>query len=95
MLKFFYNGIKDSDGKLQKAQYGLGPWTTLPSDTITIYAKRYRSFSKEVQQAFTVENNSDSRTDYFENDKIRVSSTHPLYAEVKAAALKAQARHHG
>lgn len=34
---------------------------------------------------FTVENDSDPMTDYFENDSIRVAPTHPLYAAVNAA----------
>lgn len=91
MLKFFWNGIKDSDGKLQRADYSGGPWLNLPSDCITIYGKRYRSFSAEVQAAFKVENGTDFQTDYFENDRIRVWSSHPLFAEVKAALAKQDA----
>ena len=80
MLKFYYNGIKVDGGKLQKASYGGGPWVNKPADTITIYARGYNEFSKEVYAAFTVENMTDMRQDYFEKDKIRVHSNHPLYS---------------
>lgn len=90
-LKFFYNGIKGSDGKLQKCYF----WESrgnFPEGTITIYAKEYKRFSAEVREHFTVENNTDSMTDYFEEDRIRVNPSHPLYAQVKAALDKVEAR---
>lgn len=87
-LKFFYNGIKDNGGKLQKAFYADGVLRSHPAGTITIYARNYRRFSDGVREAFTVENNSDSMTDYFESDTIRVRPDHPLYSEVKAALEK-------
>lgn len=92
-IKFFWNGIKGADGKLQRAWYSDGPWNNLPSDCITIYARNYRRFSKEVAEAFAIENNTDLMTDYFENDKIRVFPTHALFADVKAAVVKAKAHH--
>ena len=36
--------------------------------------------------AFAVENNSDSREDYFEADCIRLLPGHPLYSAAKAFA---------
>ena len=57
-----------------------------------IYAKHYRHFSDGVSKAFTVENDSDSMTDYFEDDRIRVEPSHPLYADVKAAYEKQEAK---
>ena len=92
MLKFFWNGIKDSDGKLQGASYSDGQLINHPAGTITIYGKRYRGFSAGIHDAFRVENNTDMQTDYFENDRIRVLPSHPLYAQVKAA-LQAQIEH--
>lgn len=91
MLKFFYNGIKDNGGKLQKCWYSKGAYINLPEDTITIYAKGYTGLSKGIREAFNVENNSDGMTDYFETDRIRVFPSHPLYAEVHAALLKCNA----
>jgi len=90
-MKFFYNGIKGTNGKLQKCSYGSGPWVNLPSDVITIYSKRYNELSSEVHAAFKVENGSDFQSDYFENDKIRVHSSHPLYAQVVEAFHKQNA----
>ena len=87
-MKFFYNGIKGSDGKLQKCYYADGPYHNLPSDCITIHGKHYKGFSEEVRNTFKVENGTELQTDYFENDRIRVFSSHPLYAQVKAAYEK-------
>ena len=88
-LKFFWNGIKGSDGKLQKAHLSEGELINYPKGTVTIYSKG--SFSAEVHAAFQVENNTDIGTDYFENDRIRVVPSHPLYSAVKAAADKGEA----
>lgn len=93
MIKFFYNGIKGSDGKLQKCSYSDGPLLHHPVGTITIYGKRYRPFSSEVAEALVIENNSDIQTDYFENDRIRIVPNHPLYAAVKAAVDKRNAKY--
>ena len=41
-LKFYWNGIKANDGKLQRAHYSIGGYTResgLSEDTITIYNK--------------------------------------------------------
>lgn len=90
MLRFFWNGIKDSaTNKLQGAHYSKGPYTTgRDENTITIYASGYEGFSEEVGKAFEIENNSDIQTDYFDKDRIRVAPTHPLYSEVNAAYEK-------
>lgn len=89
-MKFFYNGIKGLDGKLQKCHYGKGPWINQPEDMIKIYKSDYLNFSKEVHEAFEVFNGSDLMTDYFEKDSIRVYVTHPLYQQVKEALAKQQ-----
>jgi hypothetical protein len=91
---FYYNGIKEQKGaKLQKCHYSGGPYTTLPAGTITIYARNYARFSSMVADWFTVENGTDIQTDYFENDRIRVTPNHPLYPAVKAALDAQTARH--
>lgn len=62
-----------------------GPWVEgVNPATIKIRPKKY-SFPAEVAKAFAVENNSDSREDYFEKDVIRLLPGHPLYAAAKAA----------
>jgi len=95
-FKFLWNGIKVNNGSLQKAFYSqpgsYAPWSGLPDGTITIYAKTYSGFSAEVWEAFDVANDSDTMTDYFEKDRIRVKPDHPLYQEV-AKALDAQSQH--
>lgn len=91
-LKFFYNGIKASDGKLQRCRYSIGQLKSHPAGTITIHARDYIGFNAAVSQEFKIENNSDLYTDYNEKDCIRVRPDHPLYADVLAAAHKADAR---
>jgi hypothetical protein len=87
VIKFYYNGIKTENnaGKLQKAWYSNSATRDLPAGTITIYASNYRRFCGTVATEFTVKNDTDTQTDYFDNDKIRVQPDHPRYAEVLAA----------
>ena len=92
MLKFYWNGIKEDGGALQGCHYSNSQLINHPSGTITIYGKRYRNFSAGVHAAFTVKNDSDIQTDYFENSSIRVLPSHPMYATV-FAALTAQTAH--
>ena len=92
-IKFFYNGLKGSDGKLQKCSYSDSELINSPAGTITIYGRSYVGFSAEVADAFAIENDSNIQTDYFEHDRIRVVPSHPLYAAVKAALDKRQAKY--
>jgi len=85
MLKFFYNGIKGGDGKLQRCFYSASALLHHPEGTITIYSREYSRFTKDIQETFDVENDSDCMTDYFEKDRIRVMPSHPMYAQVLAA----------
>jgi hypothetical protein len=80
-----YNGIK-KDGKLYKGSYSKGGYTkesNIPQDTITIYARDYESFP-EIE-GLQVKNESDSMTDYFVNDRIRVIPTNKYYSLVNEA----------
>ena len=43
-------------------------------------------FPAAIREALAVENNSDSREDYFEADTIRLLPGHPLYEAARAAA---------
>jgi hypothetical protein len=83
MLRFFYNGIKADDGKLQRAWYSDAQLLHHPTGTITIYARG--SFTKEISEEFIVTNDSDLMTDYFEHDRMRVEPDDMLYAKVKEA----------
>lgn len=94
-LKFFWNGIKDTSAKMQRCSYTDGKLLHHPEGTITIYGTDLHGFSNAVRAAFTVENNTDLLTDYFEDDHIRVLPDHPLYSQVKAAMLARQARYAG
>lgn len=91
-LRFFWNGIKVGKGKIHRVFYSDGKLANHSEGTISIYSRDYNRFCPEVRAAFTVENNSDLMTDYFETDFIRVEPTHPLFAKVKEALLKAEAR---
>lgn len=83
---FYWNGIKDAKGeKLQKCSYSGGQLINYPAGTITIYARDYDRFSAKVRSCFAVQNDTDTQTDYFDNDRIRVIPSHPLYSAVKAA----------
>lgn len=91
---FFWNGIKDAKGaKLQRCHYSESSLRSLPAGTLTIYARDYARFSAKVRACFAVENDSDSQVDYFDNDRIRVIPSHPLYAKVKAAMDACSARY--
>lgn len=92
MLKFYWNGIKQDGGKLQRCSYGNGQLINHPAGTLTIYAKEYGPLSKEINEQFRVQNDSDGMTDYFEKDRIRVAISHPLYSQV-LAAFEAQQAH--
>lgn len=87
-LKFFYNGIKGADGKLQKASYSLGNWTNKPETMLRIYGKNYNFFSTEIKGVLKVEDGSDMQSDYFENEHIDIYETNPLYPQVLEAYKK-------
>ena len=77
-----YNGIKASDGKLQKAYY------VKHAEDITIYKEMRHNdyfFTEEVARILNVKNDSNVMADYFETDSIRLSPPHPFYQD----ALKA------
>lgn len=84
-VKFMWNGIK-VDGKLHKCWYSNSSLTGFPEGTITIYGKHYQDLP--AIEGLTIENDSDSMTDYFENDRVRITPNHPLYNEVKSALDK-------
>lgn len=74
------------DGKRVGVTYAAGQWVEgVDPTTIKIRPKKY-SFPAEVRSVFAIENNSDSREDYFEKDCIRLVAGHPLYDQVKAVA---------
>ena len=64
-----------------------GPWNR-PELTgmIKLQSKSGIGFPAAVRAALNVQNNSDSREDYFERDSIRLFPGHALYAAAQAAA---------
>lgn len=84
-LRFYWNGIKHNGGKLVKCYFSSGELTNYPAGTLTVYARDYSRFPEEIARHFHIENNTDSQSDYFDDDKFRVCPNHPLYALVKAA----------
>ncbi len=83
-ITFVWNGIKE-DGALHKCWY-LWHGTEhsgYPIGTITICAKNYRPLPRI--DGLVIENDSDIMTDYFDDDRIRVTPDHPYYPQVKAA----------
>jgi hypothetical protein len=88
-IKFMWNGIK-VDGKLYRAHFSDGVLKNHPEGTITVYCKDYDRFP-DVEE-LTVHNDSDSMTDYFEKDRIRIEPTNKFYAQV-LESVKAQSAH--
>lgn len=89
-IKFMYNGIK-VDGKLYKAFYSETQLSGLPEGTITIYGRDYISFPPIP--GLIAENDSDIMTDYFADDRIRVTPDNRYYDEVKNALDKCNERY--
>ncbi len=74
------------NGKRAGVRIDIGPWIKgVNPDLIKIRCKKY-SFPAGFRKALEIENNSDSREDYFEADSIRLLPGHPLYEAAKAAA---------
>lgn len=88
-LKFMYNGIK-LDGELKRAHYSKGSYFNFPEGTITIYAKGYSRLPKI--DGLDVENETDSQTDYFDDDKIRVVPGNKYYDLVHSAYKSQEAK---
>ncbi len=90
-IKFYFNGFKINNGKINRCFYCKGRYTNWPDGTITLHAKEYR-FENEARKYLPIENNTDSQTDYFEDDRARIAPNHPLYPQVLAAFNAYEAR---
>lgn len=66
-------------------ELSFGPWIEGVDPALIKMRPKSRSFAAEVRSALIVENNSDSREDYFEPDCVRLLPGHPLYAQAVAA----------
>jgi len=88
-VRFMWNGIK-VDGKLHRCWYSTGKLLNSPEGTVTIYGKEYYPGIPQIE-GLQIQNNSDSMTDYFEKDRIRVEPTNPHYSAVMEAVKKQDA----
>lgn len=87
-VRIYFNGIKIDGGKLIKCAYSLDN-NKDHAPSVSIYARDYADLPRDL---LPVENDSDSYTDYFENDRAYITPEHPLYKYFAYAALKARAR---
>lgn len=87
-VRIYWNGIKIDGGKLIRCGYSLDN-NADNAESVSIYARDYDSLPRDL---FEVKNDSDSYTDYFENDRAYLTPEHPLYKYFRYAAEKAQAR---
>ena len=95
-LKFYYNGIRASDSKLQRCNYYMGKLIDYPNKTnvIMITAQDYMLFSKAVCAVFDVLDDSHAYSDYCSKQYIYVEPDHPLYAQVLVAYKRGIERDH-
>lgn len=74
------------NGKRCGISVSNGPWIEgVDPQMIKITPKKHL-FPNEFKQALSVENGSDSRTDYFEADAIRIFPGHALYEAARKVA---------
>lgn len=89
-IKFFWNGIKiNGEKKLIRCFYSLDNRHD-GRECVTIYARDYSGHLPG--DMFSVENGTDSMTDYFETDHASLFPGHPLYRFARAAAILAEFR---
>lgn len=85
-IKFFYNGLRLNGSRtLCRVGYSLD----LDAQTVTIYARSGETLPREL---FTVENDTDLYTDYFDDDSTTLTPAHPLYKFAAYAAARADLR---
>lgn len=89
-VKWMYNGVK-VNGKLYLGHYSKGNYTPesgIENETITFYRRGYGS--TPAIEGLAIKNDSDSQTDYFETDCIRISPKSAHYGDVYSAWKKQQ-----
>jgi len=87
MIQFSYSGIKQ-DGVFFKGIWYWGNITSSDKKVITFYATGYAPLPEKIRSFFSVENETDAKTDYFEGDKFRVEQSHPLFKRVAPEMIK-------
>lgn len=85
-IRFFYNGLRLNGAKtLVKCFYSIDNTDRERTPAITIYA---RSGYHLPHDLFSVENDTDFMTDYFDDDRAILKPEHPLYKFARAVALR-------
>ena len=87
-IRIYWNGIKVDGGKLIRCGYSIDN-NAENTPSVSIYARDYDHLPRDL---FEVRNESDSYTDYFENDSTYLTPEHPLYKYFRFVAMKAKAR---
>lgn len=92
-IKFAFNGIRNGRDLVCKGWFSYQKATTIcgreVAEHVTFYADSYRaSIPSEVRELVTVENDTDSMTDYFEKDRFVMEAGHPLFKAALTAACK-------
>lgn len=75
-IQWMWNGIK-VDGKLHRAHYSKGVLINDTEESITVYSRNY---GRLPQIGIEVINDSDSMTDYFESDRMRIKKDSEFWA---------------
>jgi len=83
-VKLLKKGIK-LDGKYYPAHYSSAKNNI--NGNATIYIKGYEPLPSEAHKVFTVQNDSDMMTDYFEHDRLRIPPTSQYFAKVEELAI--------
>jgi hypothetical protein len=78
------------NGKRYGVRYQSGALRSYPEGTITVYAKEYGYIPRV--DGMMIENNTDSMTDYFEKDTIRITPDSIYYNDALQACTKANAK---
>ena len=82
-IKLLKKGMK-VNGEYFPAWYS--PASSNRNGHATIYIKNYKRLPDCASEIFHVENNTDSMTDYFEDDRIRLTPENPFFKQAEALA---------
>ena len=78
-MKILQEGIRTEKKEYIKCRYSSGAINSQPIGTITVYSDEYGRLPEEIEKTFTVQNDSDSQTDYFCHSYFHVQPNHKLY----------------
>ena len=84
-IKLLKKGIK-INGEYFSASYSSGKNNL--KDNATIYITGHKSLPDAAYKELNIQNDSDSMSDYFEKDRIRIPAEHPLRAKIEELALR-------